>query len=239
MNDRPIRRTDSVKIKLSPELMDRLDLQAQQFGMAPSTLCAFAVAEWLQNRERNERLARTAVLDAARSSAGDTMNSVVKMFGEGGLEDTVKSLVLSLQKGRIQTTALDGEASPGTRSCGRIPPPEAAISAPRPGACQVPDRRPQLHGLGSGRSEAPGPQLGETGRGPPLDARKGALRCRLLVGGVFPHRLPHGECGVWGRAPRPLTCNHGATTPNGLPVNAQGYPLPSPGGGFPLTFGPL
>ena len=82
MNDRPIRRTDSVKIKLSPELMDRLDLQAQQFGMAPSTLCAFAVAEWLQNRERNERLARTAVLDAA-GSAGDTMNSVVKMFGGG------------------------------------------------------------------------------------------------------------------------------------------------------------
>ena len=64
----PIRRTDTVKIKLAPDMIVRLDEQARSYGMPPATLCAFAVADWLKRQENAEKLTRMAVLDATRSS---------------------------------------------------------------------------------------------------------------------------------------------------------------------------
>lgn len=67
MNE-PIRRTDTVKLKLAPEIMARFEEQARSFGMPPSTLAAFAVADWLQRQENTAKLARMAVLDVARNA---------------------------------------------------------------------------------------------------------------------------------------------------------------------------
>lgn len=67
MNE-PIRRTDTVKLKLAPEIMARFEEQARAFGMPPSTLAAFAVADWLQRQENNAKLARMAVMDMSRTA---------------------------------------------------------------------------------------------------------------------------------------------------------------------------
>lgn len=69
MNE-PIRRTDAVKIKLAPEILSKLEEHSRAYGMPPSTLAAFAVAEWLQRQDTNARLARMAVMDATRNSFG-------------------------------------------------------------------------------------------------------------------------------------------------------------------------
>lgn len=101
MNE-PIRRTDSVKIKLDPSILARLKDQAAAFGMPPSTLCAFAVADWLQRQESNAKLARMAVLDATRNS----------MPNEEAMLNAIQAAMPAVVKALgQQNLPLDGEAS--------------------------------------------------------------------------------------------------------------------------------
>lgn len=94
MNE-PIRRTDTVKIKLAPEILSRLESQARVYGMPPSTLCAFAVADWLQRQENNAHLTKMAVMHAADNVAPDNdqlmraleaaLPAMAKAFGQSNL----------------------------------------------------------------------------------------------------------------------------------------------------------
>lgn len=59
-------RTDSVRVKFSAESMQRLEKVADNFGMPVSTLCAFAVMQWLQGQELQVQAVKMAVLDMAR-----------------------------------------------------------------------------------------------------------------------------------------------------------------------------
>jgi predicted transcriptional regulator len=59
-------RTDSVRVKLAPDMLERVEKLASDYGMPTATLCAFAVAEWVRTQERQHALARMAVLDASR-----------------------------------------------------------------------------------------------------------------------------------------------------------------------------
>lgn len=69
MNDTTTRRTDSVRVKLAPEMLARLENQAKAFGMPVATVCAFAVADWIQRQENNLSMARMAVLDMSRKAS--------------------------------------------------------------------------------------------------------------------------------------------------------------------------
>lgn len=68
MNDTTTRRTDSVRVKLAPEMLVRLESQAKAFGMPVATVCAFAVADWIQRKENEKAMTRMAVLEATRQS---------------------------------------------------------------------------------------------------------------------------------------------------------------------------
>jgi predicted transcriptional regulator len=103
MNE-PIRRTDTVKIKLSPDILARLEDQARAFGMPPSTLCAFAVADWLNRQDQNQKLARMAVLDATRSSLPDQEAMMAAL--EAAMPAAMKALAQT-------NLPLDGEAANG------------------------------------------------------------------------------------------------------------------------------
>lgn len=70
-----VRREDKVAIMLSAEMKERLDKVAAGFGMPPSTMCAFAVAAWVQQQENNAALARMAVMDMTRK-AGEKMDEM-------------------------------------------------------------------------------------------------------------------------------------------------------------------
>ena len=100
MNE-PIRRTDSVKIKLAPDMINRLESAAKAYGMPPSTLCAFAVADWLNRQEQNAKLARMGVLEATRGAFADDQMTAA-------LEAALPAVMKALQQ---QNLSLDGEAA--------------------------------------------------------------------------------------------------------------------------------
>lgn len=69
-----VKREDKVAVMFSSEMKARLDKMAAAFGMPPSTLCAFAVASWVQQQENNLAMARMAVLQMAKQ-AGEKFDS--------------------------------------------------------------------------------------------------------------------------------------------------------------------
>jgi hypothetical protein len=62
-----------VRVKLSPEMLDRVEKMAADYGMPSATFCAFAVGDFVRRSEQQAQLGRMAVMDAARRS-GDAMD---------------------------------------------------------------------------------------------------------------------------------------------------------------------
>lgn len=58
------KRVDSVRVRLEPDMMRRLEKVAADFGMAPSTMAAFAVATFVREQEQ------TVVLDRIMTESG-------------------------------------------------------------------------------------------------------------------------------------------------------------------------
>lgn len=55
-------RTDSVRIKLSPEMNARVLKLSEAFGMPPSTFCAFAVGDYVRRQEAQSAMTQAALL---------------------------------------------------------------------------------------------------------------------------------------------------------------------------------
>ncbi len=47
-----IKRSDTLRIKISPDMNERLDRLSQMLGLPPSTLAALAVGNWVASQER-------------------------------------------------------------------------------------------------------------------------------------------------------------------------------------------
>lgn len=77
-----VRRDTKIAIMFSPEMKERIDRTAVAFGMPPSTLCSFAVAQWVQNQENQLAMSRMAVMQIARQ-AGEKLDDLdmEKFFG--------------------------------------------------------------------------------------------------------------------------------------------------------------
>lgn len=67
---RSVRRTDSVRVKLAPEMMDRVEKLSSDYCMPPATLCAFAVGAWVRQQEASASVARMTALEVARKATG-------------------------------------------------------------------------------------------------------------------------------------------------------------------------
>ena len=83
MDERNIR-TGNIRIKVSPEMLDRIELQARALCMPVATVCAFAVGDWVQRQENNLKLTRMAVMQASRRSLdelGLTDDKLQALFG--------------------------------------------------------------------------------------------------------------------------------------------------------------
>jgi precorrin-6x reductase len=84
MEDRGLIRTGSIRIKVAPEMLVRIEAQAKALCMPVATVCAFAVGDWVKRQETNEKLARMAVLSASRQNAeelGVTDERIERLFG--------------------------------------------------------------------------------------------------------------------------------------------------------------
>ena len=107
------RRTDSIRVRLAPEMMERLEALAARYGMPPSTLGAFAVAQFVQNEENKVSMARMAVLDATRRLSDEPFGSM----DEATMERVFGPMLEALAKAQLPTSQpsllLDGEAPQG------------------------------------------------------------------------------------------------------------------------------
>lgn len=59
-------RTDSVRIKLAPGMVERLERLSIDYGMPVSTMGAFAIAHWVNQQEQNRVNAVNAIEQIAR-----------------------------------------------------------------------------------------------------------------------------------------------------------------------------
>lgn len=78
--DQTIARTDSVRIKLAPEMVERLERLASSYGMPVSTMGAFALADWINKQEQQRRLTEHAVVEATRSTMANFGGSDIEKF---------------------------------------------------------------------------------------------------------------------------------------------------------------
>lgn len=108
MEDQAIRRTDSIRVKLAPNMLERVEALAGNFGMPTATLCAFAVASWVRQQEQSASLARMAVMDTSKR-IGDSMD-----FSDEKMEKIFGPLLAEVVKQQmLEQAAVDGEATKG------------------------------------------------------------------------------------------------------------------------------
>lgn len=75
-----IKRRDSLRVNLSPDLKDRIDRLSSLLGLPPSTLAALAVGHWVANQERALGVV-DRVADAITSQLGDGLADQLKQIG--------------------------------------------------------------------------------------------------------------------------------------------------------------
>lgn len=109
MNDTTTRRTDNVRVKLAPDMMERLERMASNYGMPTATLCAFAIAEWLAGKENNLALSRMAVMDMGRKMGGHVAEMITQIVEGPEFDQLVSQSSVALSQTNLP---LDGEAAP-------------------------------------------------------------------------------------------------------------------------------
>lgn len=70
--DQTTKRTDSIRVRLSPEMMKRLERIASELGMPISTMAALAVGEYVIEKERTILVERTLMPDGSVLSSKKT-----------------------------------------------------------------------------------------------------------------------------------------------------------------------
>lgn len=88
-SEQAVARTDSVRLKLSPDMVARLERLAEAYGMPLSTLGAFALAEWVVGKENNVRLTREAVMGVGALLGGQAQQALAEMALSPQLEQFV------------------------------------------------------------------------------------------------------------------------------------------------------
>ena len=86
------KRVDSIRVRLSEEMMQRFEQLAKRYGMPPATLAAFAIARFVQAEESNAANARMAVLDATRRMGESMPEDAIEALISNGLAGMVKAL---------------------------------------------------------------------------------------------------------------------------------------------------
>jgi hypothetical protein len=94
-----VSRTGDMRIKLALSVMERVDVMAAEYGMPSATFCAFAIAEFLNQKEAQRKLTQMAVMDIGRRSLPQM---------EKALEKMLPALLAAMSS---EPALLDGEAA--------------------------------------------------------------------------------------------------------------------------------
>lgn len=101
-------RTDSMRVRIAPEMMERFDKIASRYGFPPSTLAAFAISKFVQSEENTLQFSRMAIMDATRKQASQTAD----MFNEEAMERVFGPLLENIMKEQLLLNASSGSEQP-------------------------------------------------------------------------------------------------------------------------------
>lgn len=108
MHESTVRRSDSIRVKLAPSMVERVERLAESYGMPTATLCAFAVAEWVAGKENNLRLALDAVLGISAQVGGEMQKALDEYTHSPHFEQIALAASSALAQPNLP---LDGEAA--------------------------------------------------------------------------------------------------------------------------------
>lgn len=99
-----IARTQSIRVKLSPEMLKRVEGFSESYGMPVATLAAFALANWINQQETQQKMTRLAVLEATRQGFSQFTGEAM----EKALTAALPAITVAMAK---EGYTLDGEAA--------------------------------------------------------------------------------------------------------------------------------
>ncbi len=78
-----VTRDETLRIKVAPDIVRRLEALATRFGLPSSTLAAYAVAQWLAQQEQGANVAQ-AIAKEIGGQAGDVIRLLIEQgdFGQ-------------------------------------------------------------------------------------------------------------------------------------------------------------
>lgn len=85
-------RTESMRVRLAPDLMARYEHQAARVGMTPATLAAFIIGSWVKSQEDQLRMQSVAVMDVARKMMTQVDEADLEALTAGMLEGMAPAL---------------------------------------------------------------------------------------------------------------------------------------------------
>lgn len=77
-----VTRDETLRIKVAPDILRRLEALSVRFGLPSSTLAAYAVAQWLAQQEQGANVAQ-AVAKEIGGHAGDVIRQLIEMVESG------------------------------------------------------------------------------------------------------------------------------------------------------------
>lgn len=66
LSEGTLARTQSIRVKLSPDMLKRVESFSESYGMPVATLAAFALANWVNQQETQQKMTRLAVMEVTR-----------------------------------------------------------------------------------------------------------------------------------------------------------------------------
>lgn len=100
-----MQRTEALRLKLAPDMMERLARRAAAFGMPEATFAAFAVADFLNRQDAQDNLTRMAAIDISRR-----MSDLDEQKMEAAFKAVMPSIVAALSDEQIAKLRLDHKA---------------------------------------------------------------------------------------------------------------------------------
>ena len=73
-----VTRDETLRIKVAPDIVRRLEALAVRFGLPSSTLAAYAVAQWLAQQEQGANMVE-AVAREIGGNAGDMLEKLLEL----------------------------------------------------------------------------------------------------------------------------------------------------------------
>ena len=80
-----VTRDETLRIKVAPDIVRRLEALAVRFGLPSSTLAAYAVAQWLAQQEQGANIAE-AIAKEVGGQAGDVIRKLIDLVESGQQE---------------------------------------------------------------------------------------------------------------------------------------------------------